>query len=86
MLTTSKANKAPKLYLTTGKAALALRKKLKFNQRDFWSRIQVTQSGGSRYETGRNLPAPVLLLLHLTYAPTARAHAMLNYLRVEEKS
>ena len=36
MLTTSKANKAPKLYLTTGKSALALRKKLKFNQRDFW--------------------------------------------------
>ena len=33
-----------------------IRKKLGLNQMDFWSRIGVTQSGGSRYESGRNMP------------------------------
>ena len=36
-----------------------IRKKLGLNQMDFWSRIGVTQSGGSRYESGRNMPKPV---------------------------
>lgn len=35
------------------------------NQMDFWRRFGVTQSGGSRYETGRNLPKPVRLLMAL---------------------
>ena len=41
------------------------RKKLGMNQLAFWSGLGVTQSGGSRYETGRNLPRPVALLLTL---------------------
>ena len=41
------------------------RKKLGINQSIFWSGIGVTQSGGSRYESGRNLPKPVALLLTL---------------------
>lgn len=41
------------------------RKKLGVNQQTFWSGLGVTQSGGSRYETGRNLPQPVALLLTL---------------------
>ena len=35
------------------------------NQRDFWARYGVTQSGGSRYESGRNIPKPLLILLWL---------------------
>lgn len=35
------------------------------NQSDFWSRLGVTQSGGSRYESGRNVPKPVRLLMRL---------------------
>jgi transcriptional regulator with XRE-family HTH domain len=35
------------------------------NQSQFWSRFGVTQSGGSRYETGRSLPRPVAMLLWL---------------------
>lgn len=35
------------------------------NQRDFWSRYGVTQSGGSRYESGRNIPKPLAILLYL---------------------
>lgn len=41
------------------------RKKLGVNQQTFWSSLGVTQSGGSRYESGRNLPKPVAVLLTL---------------------
>ena len=41
------------------------RKKLGVNQQTFWSPLGVTQSGGSRYESGRNLPKPVALLVTL---------------------
>ena len=76
-----RAAKAPKLILQTGEQAVKLRKKLGLNQSDFWSRVRVTQSGGSRYESGRNIPASAQLLLHLAYAPDVQALAMLNYLR-----
>jgi transcriptional regulator with XRE-family HTH domain len=33
------------------------------NQTAFWTRFGVTQSGGSRYESGRALPTPVAMLL-----------------------
>ena len=35
------------------------------NQLDFWARYGVTQSGGSRYESGRNIPKPLAILLWL---------------------
>ena len=41
------------------------RKKLNLNQKDFWTRYGVTQSGGSRYESGRNIPKPLAILLWL---------------------
>lgn len=44
-----------------------LRKKLGLNQTEFWNRVAVTQSGGSRYEAGRAIPKPVQLLLTLAY-------------------
>ncbi len=37
------------------------------NQQEFWSRIGVTQSGGSRYEAGRAMPKPVRELLRLVH-------------------
>lgn len=76
-----KANRAPKLFLEEGRDALVLRKKIGLSQSDFWSRIAVTQSGGSRNESGRNLTTQVQLLLHLAYAPEAEALAMLSHLR-----
>ncbi len=33
------------------------------NQTQFWTRFGVTQSGGSRYESGRELPIPVAMLV-----------------------
>ena len=41
------------------------RQKMSLNQRDFWKRYGVTQSGGSRYESGRNIPKPLAILLWL---------------------
>ncbi len=44
-----------------------IRHKLRMNQAEFWSRIGVTQSGGSRYESGRAMPKPVRELLRLVH-------------------
>ncbi|OGA18667.1 MAG: transcriptional regulator [Betaproteobacteria bacterium RIFCSPLOWO2_12_FULL_63_13] len=44
-----------------------IRRRLGLNQQEFWTRIGVTQSGGSRYESGRNMPRPVRELLRLVH-------------------
>ena len=44
-----------------------IRRKLGLNQQQFWSKIGVTQSGGSRYESGRNMPRPVRELQRLVH-------------------
>jgi transcriptional regulator with XRE-family HTH domain len=44
-----------------------IRQRLGLNQQEFWTRIGVTQSGGSRYESGRSMPKPVLELLRLVH-------------------
>ncbi|WP_115617069.1 helix-turn-helix domain-containing protein [Chromobacterium vaccinii] len=44
-----------------------IRRQLGLNQSDFWSRVGVTQSGGSRYESGRNMPKPVRELVRLVH-------------------
>lgn len=47
--------------------AREIRRKLGLNQQQFWSKVGVTQSGGSRYESGRNMPRPVQQLLRLVH-------------------
>lgn len=47
--------------------ARAIRRKLGMNQQQFWAPLGVTQSGGSRYESGRNMPRPVQHLLRLVH-------------------
>jgi transcriptional regulator with XRE-family HTH domain len=44
-----------------------IRRKLGMNQQQFWSKLGVTQSGGSRYESGRSIPRPVQQLLRLVH-------------------
>lgn len=44
-----------------------IRRKLGLNQNDFWSKVGVTQSGGSRYENGRHMPRPVRELVRLVH-------------------
>lgn len=44
-----------------------IRHRLGLNQQEFWGMIGVTQSGGSRYESGRSMPKPVQQLLRLVH-------------------
>lgn len=44
-----------------------LREALGLRQEDFWQAIGVTQSGGSRYEAGREMPGPVTTLMRLVH-------------------
>lgn len=55
----------PRLKKFAPEALQAARKKAGLNQSDYWSRFGVTQSGGSRYESGRSIPAPTAMLIWL---------------------
>lgn len=44
-----------------------LRTKLRLNQTEFWNRLGVTQSGGSRYESFRPVTKPTAILAHMVY-------------------
>lgn len=37
------------------------------NQQQFWSEIGITQSGGSRYESGRNIPKSIRALIKIVH-------------------
>jgi transcriptional regulator with XRE-family HTH domain len=54
------------------------------SQTDFWKRVFVTQSGGSRYESGENIPKQIQALVTLAYADEAEAVALFNQLRHDE--
>lgn len=71
----------PKLMFSDPSEIKTFRKKQGMNQGEFWARVGITQSGGSRYETGRNIPRTVQLLLHLAYAPDVRAQCVFDVLR-----
>ena len=58
-----------------------LRNKLKLNQTEFWARVGVTQSGGSRYESGRNVPRAVQTLIKIAYGTDAQATKEVSRLR-----
>ena len=60
-----------KLTYTSGESVVALRQRLGLNQSDFWNQLGVTQSGGSRYESGRRIPEPVQLLLEIVHGPSS---------------
>jgi len=73
--------KQPSLLFNSPDAVKAYRQKHHLNQTEFWSRVGVTQSGGSRYESGRNVPKPVQLLLQFAYGTPKQANEMLAWLR-----
>lgn len=73
--------------------ARAIRRKLGLNQQQFWSQLGVTQSGGSRYESGRNMPRPVQHLLRLVHVENIdiakikrEDYEVIEYLRAKEGS
>lgn len=56
--------KAP---VITAETVAKERHKRQMNQSQFWSQVGTTQSAGSRYESNRNIPAPVKKLLYIVY-------------------
>jgi transcriptional regulator with XRE-family HTH domain len=69
----------------------AIRQRLGLNQQEFWGRIGVTQSGGSRYESGRSMPKPVKELLRVVHVDQIDLRkiskadvAVLSYLKSRE--
>ena len=78
--------KPPKFAPVTGEAALAMRQKAGTNQSVFWSRVGIGQSAGSRYESGRNIPRPVQMLLRIAYGTTAQAARQIRALLGEESA
>lgn len=58
-----------------------LREKLGENQAAFWGRVGVTQSAGSRYESGRKIPGPMQTVLDIAYGTEAEANRAVAKLR-----
>lgn len=73
--------KQPRLAFRTGDDVRAVRAKLGLNQSQFWGPFGVTQSGGSRYESGRKIPLPTQCLLTITYGTEKQAEAAVKVLR-----
>ena len=44
-----------------------IRRNIGLNQNDFWYAVGVTQSGGSRYESGRSIPNAVRELIPIVH-------------------
>ena len=76
--------KAPKFAPVTGEAALAMRQKAGLNQSRFWSVVGIGKSAGSRYESGRNIPRPVQMLLRIAYGTAAQSARQIRALLGEE--
>jgi len=55
------------------------------SQAEFWERVGVTQSGGSRYEQGRLVKKPIRMLLALAYgSETERRRVVQELEKVRE--
>ncbi len=57
-------NKGSSKFLSS-EVLIDFRKKRKESQTKFWRRFGVTQSRGSRFESGAQIPSPVSMLLKL---------------------
>lgn len=79
------SNNVPKVTsvaaATTGEGVRALRKYIGMTQSMFWKLVMVTQSGGNRYESGRDMPPCVQALLNLVFGTQKQAEALLTQLR-----
>ncbi len=65
----------------TGEGAKALRQSLGLTQAVFWGRIMTTQSGGARYEMGRDLPRQVVMLMQFVFGTERYVTSLLSALR-----
>ena len=80
-MTTKSTTEKPAKKLPSIRNYRELRRKMNISQSEFWSRIGVTQSGGSRYETTRKVPKPTQTVIDLAYGPARVALEKLAALR-----
>ena len=80
-MTTKSTTEKPAKKLPSIRNYRELRRKMDISQFEFWSRIGVTQSGGSRYETMRRVPKPTQTVIDLTYGPLNAAVERLAAMR-----
>jgi len=71
----------PTLRFTTGESIKTYRDKHQLTQTEFWKRVAVSQSCGSRYEGGRRIPLQILYLLHFAYGTAHQAGLLQEWLR-----
>ncbi len=70
---------------SSGRAICELRVHKGISQAEFWGRVGVLQSAGSRYESGHSIPKPVQILLRLSHVPEAALIAVLAELQAPFK-
>ena len=70
-----------KMKQITSTDIIAQRKKLGLNQTAYWSRVGVTQSGGSRYESGRKIPKPIQILIVIAFGTPKQCETIVQKLR-----
>ena len=75
-----------KIKRYTGEEARRLRKKRDMNQHEFWEYFETTQSGGSRYESGRDIPEPVQVLLNIAFGSATKSAEIVDKLRAIGKA
>ncbi|ENO96189.1 hypothetical protein C667_15239 [Thauera phenylacetica B4P] len=73
--------KLPKLVFSDNGDIPSFRRKHKLTQSDFWQQIGVSQSSGSRYEHGREIPLQIRMLLQIVYGTPKQASSMFDWLR-----
>lgn len=71
-----------KIHHYTASELKAIRKQVGLNQAEFWGKFGITQSGGSRYESGRDVPKPVQLLLNIALAKCDAAGKAIQRIRL----
>lgn len=71
----------PTLHYYTVEAIKAISKKSGQNQVEFWGPFGVTQSGGNTYESGREMPEPVQILLNIVLSTPAASAKVVRSLR-----
>ena len=70
-----------RLKTFTGEEIRAYRKELRLTQTNFWVPLGITQSAGSRFESGRELSGPIQILLNLALGTEDTATTIVASLR-----
>lgn len=70
-----------KLHVYSGAEARKLRKELGLVQADFWEPFGAIQSTGSRYESDREIPESVQILLNIAFGSETKASTIVTALR-----